>query len=131
MSGGHWTPGLVELAGGEPVLANPGANSVVLTWDAIASADPDVVLVAPCGFGLDATMSAVRDLEALDAWRSLRAVRKGRAFAIDGNAYVNRPGPRLVDTAEIFASAIHGAPYGAGTEASASRRIDTRAAREA
>jgi iron complex transport system substrate-binding protein len=75
MSGGHWTPGLVELAGGEPILADPGANSRVLTWEAIGS---------------------------------LRAVREGRAYALDGNAYVNRPGPRLVDTAELFADALAG-----------------------
>jgi iron complex transport system substrate-binding protein len=114
MSGGHWTPGLVELAGGEPVLAHPGADSQVIAWEAVTAADPDTVLVAPCGFGLDATLRAVAELDENAAWRSLRAVRDGRAFAIDGNAYVNRPGPRLVDTAEIFASAIHGDAFGAG-----------------
>ncbi len=108
MSGGHWTPGLVELAGGTPVLAHPGANSQVLAWDAIAAADPDVVIVAPCGFDLRATQAAIAELEALPAWRALRAVREGRAFPVDGNAYVNRPGPRLVDTAELFARALHG-----------------------
>ena len=108
MSGGHWTPGLVELAGGEPVLGNPGANSRVLAWGEIADADPDVVIVAPCGFGL---ARAQRELAALPpaaakASASLRAVREGRAYAMDGNAFVNRPGPRLVDTAELFAAAI-------------------------
>jgi iron complex transport system substrate-binding protein len=114
MSGGHWTPGLVELAGGEPLLAHPGANSMALAWDAVTAADPDVVLVAPCGFGLDAALRAVAELDAVPAWLALRAVRSGRAYAIDGNAYVNRPGPRLVDSAEIFASAIHDESYGAG-----------------
>jgi iron complex transport system substrate-binding protein len=110
MSGGHWTPGLVELAGGTPILANPGANSRVLDWDAIVSADPDVVIVAPCGYDLPKARAAIAALPpAADAaWRSLSAVRDGRAFAMDGNAYVNRPGPRLVDTAEIFATAIRG-----------------------
>jgi iron complex transport system substrate-binding protein len=116
MSGGHWTPGLVELAGGEPVLAHPGANSQTLTWDSIGAADPDVVLVAPCGFDLDATLRAVGELASSDAWRSLRAVRGGHAYAIDGNAYVNRPGPRLIDTAEIFAAAIHGLRHEPGGE---------------
>jgi iron complex transport system substrate-binding protein len=110
MSGGHWTPGLVELAGGEPVLAHPGANSQTLEWSAIAAADPDVVIVAPCGFGLEAALGAVHALEAVPAWRGLRAVREGRAYALDGNAYVNRPGPRLLETAEFFAAAIAGAP---------------------
>ncbi|MBV9409384.1 MAG: cobalamin-binding protein [Candidatus Eremiobacteraeota bacterium] len=108
MSGGHWTPGLVELAGGEPVLGSPGANSRVLTWDEIAASDPDVVIVAPCGFDLD---RADHEIAALPpaSWAmfaSLRATREDRAYVMDGNAYVNRPGPRLVDTAELFAAAI-------------------------
>ncbi len=116
MSGGHWTPGLVELAGGEPLLAHPGANSQTIEWDAITAADPDVVLVAPCGYDLDAAVRAIAELERLPAWRDLRANREGRTYAIDGNAYVNRPGPRLVDSAEIFASAMHDDPYGAGRD---------------
>jgi iron complex transport system substrate-binding protein len=115
MSGGHWTPGLVELAGGEAVLGNPGANSTVLAWETIEASDPDVVLVAPCGYGLEAVLRAADELASVPAWNRLRAVRDGRAFAIDGNAYVNRPGPRLVDTAELFASAMTGIPYGAAT----------------
>jgi iron complex transport system substrate-binding protein len=107
MSGGHWTPGLVELAGGTPVLSNPGADSQRLSWEAIAAADPDVVIVAPCGFGVAASMRAVSDLADIAAWNGLRAVRSGRVAIVDGNAYVNRPGPRLLDTAEIFAAAIH------------------------
>ena len=112
MSGGHWTPGLVELAGGEPLLADPGANSRVLSWDAIAAADPDVVIVAPCGYDLSHARAAIAALppEAARTFATLRAVRDGRAYAVDGNAYVNRPGPRLVETAEIFAAAIAGEP---------------------
>ncbi len=108
MSGGHWTPGLVELAGGEPVLADPGKNSRVLSWAEIAAADPDVVIVAPCGFDLQRTRDAIAEIAPEPVWRNLRAVRSGRAYALDGNAYVNRPGPRLVDSAELFARAIHG-----------------------
>jgi iron complex transport system substrate-binding protein len=110
MSGGHWTPGLVELAGGEPILANPGANSQTLTWEAIASADPDVVIVVPCGYDLAHALEAAHALRTGAAWNALRAVRSGRAYAMDGNAYVNRPGPRLLDSAEIFASALAGVP---------------------
>ena len=103
MSGGHWTPGLVELAGGEPILADPGANSRVLDWHAIAAAQPEVAIVAPCGFDLPRTDAAVTAL-APAARRALGP----RVRTIDGNAYVNRPGPRLVDTAELFADAIAG-----------------------
>ncbi|HEX3464384.1 MAG TPA: cobalamin-binding protein [Candidatus Elarobacter sp.] len=110
MSPGHWLPGLVELAGGEPVLGSPGANSRILSWDEIAAADPDVVIVAPCGFDLARTQREIEALppDAARAFASLRAVRDGRAYAMDGNAYASRPGPRLVDTAELFADAIAG-----------------------
>jgi iron complex transport system substrate-binding protein len=106
MSGGHWTPGLVELAGGTPLLGNPGANSQRLEWPAIADADPDAVVVAPCGYDLARTRQAVRELHANRIWTGLRAVRSGRIYAMDGNAYLNRPGPRLVDTAEIMAELL-------------------------
>ncbi len=113
-SAGHWTPELIEIAGGIPVLGNPGGDSQTLAWDAIAAADPDVVIVAPCGFDMVTTLRAIDALAgAQPVWRTLRAVRSGRAYAIDGNAYVNRPGPRLVETAELFASALHDERNGA------------------
>jgi iron complex transport system substrate-binding protein len=108
MSAGHWTPSLVELAGGEPVLGNPGSNSRTLTWEEIAESDPDDVVVGPCGYGMERTHAAIRELdESVAIWRSLRAVRSRRVHAIDGNQYMNRPGPRLVDTAEIIAESLH------------------------
>lgn len=107
MSGGHWTPGLVEDAGGDPVLGNPGANSQALTWEQIHSVDPDAIVVAPCGFDLEKTRTAVDELSNRDEWKNLRAVRSGNVYLVDGNAYVNRPGPRLIDTVEIFADLIH------------------------
>jgi iron complex transport system substrate-binding protein len=114
MSAGHWTPELVELAGGTPLLAHPGRNSQTLEWETIAAADPDVVLVAPCGFDLATTLRACEALRGNRTWSSLRALQTGRTYAIDGNAFVNRPGPRLVEAAEIFATALHGAAHGAG-----------------
>jgi iron complex transport system substrate-binding protein len=107
MGAGHWTPELVEAAGGEPVLATPGANSRRLSWDEIAGADPDAILVAPCGYDLIKTRVALGELQARPEWMALRAVREGRVHPVDGNAYVNRPGPRLIDTIEIFASLLH------------------------
>jgi len=103
MSAGHWIPELVELAGGEPVLAHPRANSQRLEWDAIAAADPHAVIVAPCGLRLDNTTRAIARLEDVEQWRSLTARRCGRVLAMDGNAYLSRPGPRLVEAAEIIA----------------------------
>jgi len=108
MSAGHWTPGLVEYAGGEPVLGNPGTNSQVLTWEQIGEADPDMIVVAPCGFDLVKTRIAVDELRGRPEWETLRAVREDNVHIVDGNAYVNRPGPRLVDTIEIFAGIFTG-----------------------
>ena len=108
MSGGHWIPGLVELAGGEPVLGNPGANSQTLNWDAISAADPDAIVVAPCGFDLRATRAAADALRSNPAYTQLRAYRSGSILLMDGNAYISRPGPRLVDSAEIVATFLDG-----------------------
>lgn len=102
MSAGHWIPELVELAGGIPVLANPGANSRRLDWAAIAAAGPEAVIVAPCGFDLVKTRRAIDELGAVDTWRSLVGQLAGRVLGLDGNAYLSRPGPRLVDAAEII-----------------------------
>lgn len=107
---GHWTPELVARAGGIPLVGSGGGPSVTTTWEAVAKADPDVLIIAPCGFELAAARRAAQALLANVRWASLRAVREGRAFAMDGSAYVNRPGPRLVETAEIFAHAITGRP---------------------
>lgn len=120
MSGGHWTPELVELAGGSPVLANRGGNSQRLDWDAIAAADPDIVVAVPCGYDLAHARAAVAELAVNDVWCGLRAVRAGRAYVMDGNAYVNRPGPRLLDSAEILATAFAGRPQPAAAIASVS-----------
>lgn len=106
MSAGHWSPGLIEAAGGIPLLGNPGANSQVITMEQIVTADPDAIIVAPCGFDLEKTRAAVSELDAVPGWRELRAVRENRVHCVDGNAYVNRPGPRLIDTLEIFASIL-------------------------
>ncbi len=107
MSGGHWTPGVVDLAGGDAVLGHAGKNSQRLEWQAIAKADPDFVIVAPCGFDLQTTEREASALGANDVWRGLRAVQSDAVALVDGNAYLNRPGPRLIDTAEIFAAALH------------------------
>jgi iron complex transport system substrate-binding protein len=103
MSAGHWIPELIEIAGGAPILAHPGASSQRLEWNAIERADPDAVFVAPCGFDLAKTQRAVAALAANDQWRALRAVRNGSVLALDGNAYMSRPGPRLVDATEMLA----------------------------
>jgi iron complex transport system substrate-binding protein len=95
----HWVPDQVAAAGGEPVACRPGQRSVPVDWDFFTAADPDVVVVAPCGFGLaGAVEQAARVVEALPG----RAV-----WAIDGDAVIVRPGPRLVDGVEALAALLH------------------------
>ncbi len=108
MGSGHWTPALVELAGGAPVLGWTGEYSRVISWDEIGSADPECVIVAPCGMDLAATRASIDGLNRTSpAWRELVRDRRRRVVALDGNQFANRPGPRLIETAELFAAAIH------------------------
>jgi iron complex transport system substrate-binding protein len=98
---GHWVPDIITAAGGEPVLCRPGERSVQTTWDEIAAAAPDVVIVAPCGFGLDSASDQARLVS--DLLPSSVAV-----WAIDADAVMVRPGPRLVDGVEAIAQMLHG-----------------------
>ncbi len=107
MSGGHWMPELIDAAGATNLFGETGASSPWITWDAVAAADPDVILVAPCGYDIPVTAREMDVLAGNAVWQGLRAVREGRVFVADGNAYFNRPGPRLVESAEIFAEILH------------------------
>jgi iron complex transport system substrate-binding protein len=106
MVAGHWTPELVAIAGGEPLLARPGERSRWIAWRELAAADPDVIVVAPCGFPLERTRRELGLLTSLPGWRELAAVRRGRVVLVDGNQFLNRPGPRLVESLESLAGAI-------------------------
>lgn len=104
---GHWVPEQVALAGGRDVLGEPGVPSRVIEWDDVRAAEPEVLVVMPCGFGRERAASETRSLRALPGWDELRAVRDGRVHAVDGNAYFSRPGPRVVDGVELLASLLH------------------------
>ena len=106
MGPGHWSPDTIKLAGATPLLACPQSNTKARSWDEIAAADPDIIVLAPCGFDLAATRKAAAELEKNPSWRELRAYREREIYLLDGNAYVNRPGPRLIDTAEILATIL-------------------------
>lgn len=108
MSGGHWMPELIAAAGGIDLLGKSGVNSPWITWDEVAAADPDVIVVGPCGFDVDRTAEEMSALAGNSVWEGLRAVREGRVVVADGNAFFNRPGPRLVESAEILAEILHG-----------------------
>jgi iron complex transport system substrate-binding protein len=107
MVSGHWVPELVAAAGGDFELAAPGERSGPVEWERVRAVDPDVLVAAPCGFGVERTVERLDDLTGRPGWASLRAVREGRAFVMDGHHYVNRPGPRLVDTLEALAGLLH------------------------
>jgi iron complex transport system substrate-binding protein len=104
---GHWGPELVELAGGREVLGKAGEYSVRVEWGAVRAADPEVIILACCGHSAQRTLRDLPLLEAQPGWSSLRAVRAGRVYVCDGSAYFSRPGPRLVDSLEVLAQAIH------------------------
>ncbi len=103
MVAGNWVPELVTAAGAHPVLAASGVHSHWIEFDAVAAADPDIIAFMPCGYQLAQTLPEARALLAQAPWRDLRAVREGRAFAVDGHHLFNRPGPRLVESAEVLA----------------------------
>jgi iron complex transport system substrate-binding protein len=104
---GNWGPELVQLAGGTNLLGTPGAHSTTTPWSAVREADPDVIVVAPCGFGLERSLREMPLLTTQPGWYELRAVRAGRVFVADGNLYFNRSGPCLFETPEILAEMLH------------------------
>lgn len=107
MAGGNWMPELIDAAGGHNLFGEAGKHSDWMQWDDLAAADPDVIIVAPCGYGLARCLEELSLLEAKPGWARLQAVRNGRVTFADGNAYFNRPGPRLADSAEMLAEMIH------------------------
>ena len=107
MAAGNWMPELVALAGGTSVFGEVGAHSPWLAWEALRAADPDVIVVLPCGFDLARTRAEMAALASQPGFGELRAVREGRVFLTDGNQYFNRPGPRLVESLEILAEILH------------------------
>ncbi|MFB6131206.1 MAG: ABC transporter substrate-binding protein [Salinigranum sp.] len=107
MVAGHWIPEMVDLVGGEYGIAEPGGYSEPTEWQTVREFDPEVLIAAPCGFPLHQTLEHVDELTDRDGWDALSAVRNGRAYAMEGDAYVNCPGPRLVDTLEHLAGLVH------------------------
>ena len=106
-NGGHWNPELVELAGGIDLLGTPGKPSSTQKWESIVEAEPDVLFIACCGFRIERALEDVQKISQTDAWQRLPAVKNGRVYVTDGNAYFSSPGPRLIDGLEIMAHALH------------------------
>lgn len=111
LSGGHWVPQMVELAGGRNVAGRTGERAERLTWEQIAHLDPDVIVLMPCGFDTEGVLREAAMLPAIPGWQALRAVRTGRVYAVDASAYFSRCGPRIVTGLEILAELLHHGTY--------------------
>jgi iron complex transport system substrate-binding protein len=116
MAAGNWTPELVEMAGGINLFGIAGRHSPGMTFEDLLRQDPDVILIAPCGFSLERTRQDLPLLAARPEWSSLKAVRNGRVYLADGNQYFNRPGPRVAETLEILAEILHPDVFAFGHE---------------
>jgi iron complex transport system substrate-binding protein len=123
MAAGNWMPELVAQAGGANLFGAAGKHSPWMTWDELAAADPEVIFLSPCGFDIPRTLQEVSLFTARPEWPRLRAVRGGRVFVADGNAYFNRPGPRLVESLEILAELLHPESFAFGHEGAGWRRV--------
>jgi len=123
MAAGSWTPELIALAGAEDVFGAAGEHARWREPAELAAADPDWVVVAPCGFDLARTRRELGPLAERPEWRGLAAVRAGRVVLADGNALFNRPGPRLVESLEVLAEALHPEVFAFGHEGALWERL--------
>lgn len=107
MAGGNWVPELIKLAGGRNLFGMAGRHSPWMTWGQVIQADPDAIVALPCGFDLTRTRAEMHWLAERAGWKQLRAVLSGRVFICDGNQFMNRPGPRLVESLQAFGEMLH------------------------
>jgi iron complex transport system substrate-binding protein len=104
---GHWVPEMVAIAGGEDVLAHVGTPSIRIEWQRVLDAQPDVIMISPCGYDLARAMQEFSHLQLPEGWNDLPAVKSARVFVTDANSYLSRPGPRLAEGVAILAKALH------------------------
>ena len=123
MGAGNWTPELVAFAGGDNIFGEIGMHSPWLSWEELHQADPDILVLSPCGFTIERTMMDLPLLQEHPLWKSLQAAQAGRVYAIDGNQYLNRSGPRLVESTELLARVIWGEKFGTEVDAQGWKQI--------
>lgn len=121
---GHWSPELVDIAGGRESIGVSGQRSVTIDWQKIVAADPEFMMIACCGFGVQRTLEDIPLLRSYPDWSELTCVKENRVFVVDGSAYFSRPGPRLVDSLEILAHAMHPATHPLPAGLSAAQQLD-------
>ncbi len=125
---GNWGPELVEIANGQPLLGHPGEFSTAIPAEHLRDADPEYIIVAPCGFSLERAKREQSVLERHPWWRDLRAVRHGNVSFADGNLFFNRSGMTIAQSAEILAEILHGVSFASPTEDLHWRRMTPRLA---
>jgi iron complex transport system substrate-binding protein len=119
---GNWGPELVELAGGTCALGNPNAHSAATPWQSVIQADPEVLVVAPCGFGLQRTLAEMPGLARRPGWGALQSVRRGQVYVADGNRHFNRSGPTVFESVDLLAEILHPEIAGRSSEGRLYRR---------
>ncbi len=107
----NWGPELVEFACGNLLLGTPRVHSRAIDWEDVRRADPEFLIIAPCGYDLKRALAETFIMESYPGWHELRAVREGNVFFADGNLYFNRSGMTVVDTAEMIADILHGTSF--------------------
>jgi iron complex transport system substrate-binding protein len=122
---GNWGPELVEIANGELLLGKKGEYSAAIASEQLRDADPEYLIVAPCGFNLQRSLREQGVLERHPWWRDLQAVRSGNVSFADGNLFFNRSGMTISQTAEIIAEILHGVSFGGRTEEVSWRRVES------
>jgi len=120
---GHWVPEMVRIAGGIDKLGREGTDSVRISWNDVLQWKPEVLIVMPCGFGLEKAVEHAAKLSSYPGWADLPAVRDSRVYAVDANSYFARPGPRVVEGTELLAHLLHPDLFGWKGPAGAFRRL--------
>lgn len=123
---GHWVPEMVRIAGGVDLLGREGRDSVRITWYEVRDLAPEVIIIMPCGFNLEQTISQCHQLFTCEGWFDVPAVRRGRVFAVDANSYFARPGPRVLEGTELLGHLIHPEVFGWPRSANAFQRLDSK-----
>lgn len=107
MAGGNWMPELIDMAGGINLFGEAGKHSPWMNWEDLVAAEPDIIIVSPCGFDIDRTMQEMNLISDRKEYAGLKAVKNGKVFVADGNQYFNRPGPRVLESLEMLAEMLH------------------------
>jgi iron complex transport system substrate-binding protein len=123
MAAGNWMPELVAMAAGDNLFGRAGEHSPWMQFDELAAADPEVILLSPCGFNIDRTLNELPAMTGNPEWPRLQAVRQRKVFVADGNQYFNRPGPRIAESLEILAEILHPERFSFGHEGPGWRRL--------